>query len=145
MMVKQFASSNLNQKEQINWYDLIDYEDAYLLSHDSSADFYRYLDLLDCNGECYPDCETISDFNFETYMEFIGLIKMVKLNKDNWKFSRCTCSDYLKLYLCKHILLVAVSQKLIAIPEKFYDSIIGSKPKPGKKKKAKAWHIVQNY
>ncbi|CAF0737907.1 unnamed protein product [Brachionus calyciflorus] len=58
-----------------HWYDLIDYleskpvvkfidyEDAYFLSHDSSADFYRYLDLLDCNGECYPDCETKKPFS----------------------------------------------------------------------------------
>ncbi|CAF0810121.1 unnamed protein product [Brachionus calyciflorus] len=61
----------------------------------------------------------------------------------SWKFSTCTCGEHLKLYMCKYVKVVALSQKKLTIPEKYYDSIIGSKTKPGKKKKARAWNCVQ--
>ena len=120
-------------------------EDAFLLSHDHSADFEKYIDLLDCNEICYEDgCELIGNFNFDTLMEFINSIRMVRLDKKNWKLSQCTCIDYFKTYVCKHIITIAISQKRTVIPEKFFDSVIGQKPKPGRKKKARAWNVIQN-
>lgn len=65
---------------------------------------------------------------------------MVKFKQENWKLSSCTCYTYLKEFLCKHITIIALSKKLTEIPEKFKDSVIGCKPKPGRKKKAKDWY-----
>ncbi|CAF0869309.1 unnamed protein product [Brachionus calyciflorus] len=130
----------LNSKPKIKYQD---FNDVFLLSHDHSADFEKYLDMLDCDEECYLNCEDIGSLNFDNFMEFNNLVRIVKLDKINWKFSTCTCGDHLKLYMCKHVIVVALSQKKITIPEKYYDSIIGSKTKPGKKKKARAWNYVQ--
>ncbi|RNA21708.1 hypothetical protein BpHYR1_001379 [Brachionus plicatilis] len=57
-------------------------------------------------------------------------IRIVRTNPDNWKFSKCTCYDYFKTWMCKHILVIAIANNQIYIPEKYFDSEIGSKPKP---------------
>ena len=101
--------------------------------------------MLDCDELCYHEgCELVAELNFDSLFEFTNSIRMVRLGKTNWKHSKCTCVDYFKTYICKHILVIALSQKLTVVPEKFYDSIIGNKPKPGRKKKARAWNFVQN-
>jgi hypothetical protein len=133
----------LNSKPKIKY---VDYGGVYLLSHDHLADFEKFFDMLDCDEECFNiNCELVSVFNLDSFMEFNNSIKMVKFNAENWKFSTCTCYNYLKTFMCKHIIVIALSNKVTAIPEKYYDSVIGSKPKPGKKKKARAWNFIQNY
>ena len=137
------AIEYLNKKPKIKFDQ---YEDAYLLSLDHQVDFERYVEILACDENCYIDgeCEFVSCMNFDSFVEFTNLIRVVRFNELDWKFSICTCKDYHKSYMCKHIIVIALHKKSITIPEKYYDTVIGSKPKPGRKKKAQDWHIIQN-
>ncbi|CAF0960439.1 unnamed protein product [Brachionus calyciflorus] len=115
-------------------------DELYLLSKFKSVDFDEFLDNIDCDEYCFLNgCESLDGLDFTKFVEKNESVRMVKFNKENWKLSSCTCSTYLKEFLCKHILIIALSLKLTEIPEKFRDSVIGCKPKPGKKKKAKNW------
>jgi len=88
-----------------------DFNDVFLLSHDHSADFEKYLDMFDCDEECYLNCEAIGSLSFDYFMEFNNLVRILKLDKINWKLPTCTCGDHLKLYMCKHVIVIALSQK----------------------------------
>ncbi|CAF1119861.1 unnamed protein product [Brachionus calyciflorus] len=105
----------------------------------NTLDYITYYNI-DCDEYCLLNgCESLDSLDFTKFVEKNESVRMVKFNKENWKLSSCTCSTYLKEFLCKHILIIALSLKLTEIPEKFRDSVIGCKPKPGKKKKAKNW------
>ncbi|RNA00615.1 hypothetical protein BpHYR1_053972 [Brachionus plicatilis] len=43
--------------------------------------------------------------------------------KKRYKFSSCSCKDYLKDYMCQHIVVVLLSKKSIQVPEKYLDSL----------------------
>ncbi|RNA23902.1 hypothetical protein BpHYR1_022192 [Brachionus plicatilis] len=36
--------------------------------------------------------------------------------------SSCSCKDYLKDYICQHIIVVLLANKKIQVPEKYLDS-----------------------
>ncbi|CAF1028710.1 unnamed protein product [Brachionus calyciflorus] len=120
------------------------YGDFYLLSSGHSVDFEKFINLLDCDENCYKSqCELVSELSFDSYITFANLIRMVRFNSQNWKFSKCTCEDSFKVYMCKHIIIIALSKKLIAIPERFYDSKVGAKPKP--ESSSKIGDIISNF
>ena len=45
--------------------------------------------------------------NFDEMMLSIQLMIRIKMNKQNWKASQCTCYSWLKNYKCKHIVATA--------------------------------------
>lgn len=57
--------------------------------------------------------------------------------KDNWLNSECDCSDYLKLYVCCHIIGISIRLKYITPPAEAKSVPIGQKRKRGRPAKAK--------
>lgn len=84
--------------------------------------------------ECYKD-----NYDFDQFIQLNRFVKRVKLNKVKWLISTCTCKDYLKLYICEHIICVAVKLKLVKIDFSF--SSIGMKNRRGRKPQAKEWYV----
>ncbi|RNA22394.1 hypothetical protein BpHYR1_038306, partial [Brachionus plicatilis] len=109
------------------WIDALAYEqkkpflkydktcDIYLLTLDKMVDLEQYLDNLECDGDCIDECEFTSIHSFGITIRFVWW---------NWKFSSCSCRDYLKDYMCQHIIVVLLSKKSIQVPEKYLDSVI---------------------
>jgi hypothetical protein len=93
-----------------------------------------YWDRSECSDEC-EDC--FLDYNFDSYINLIETVHKIQLNQ-NLLLSTCTCVYYFKNYICKHILTVAVTKKLLIVPVRFIDKVIGCKPKRGPKKKARS-------
>ncbi|RNA00865.1 hypothetical protein BpHYR1_033902 [Brachionus plicatilis] len=117
--------------------------DIYLLTLDKMVDLEQYLDNLECDGDCIDECEFVSNLDLNTFFRYNDSVRLVKLDEQNWKFSSCSCRDYLKDYMCQHIIVVLLSKKSIQVPEKYLDSVIGCKPRPGRNKKAMPWNVRQ--
>ncbi|CAF1117015.1 unnamed protein product, partial [Brachionus calyciflorus] len=41
--------------------------------------------------------------DFDKMIESINSMRLISINKENWKQSRCTCSYWLKNYVCSHV------------------------------------------
>ncbi|RNA03432.1 hypothetical protein BpHYR1_033455 [Brachionus plicatilis] len=78
-------------------------------------------------------------YDFDQFVLLNRFIKRVKLNKDDWQLSTCTCKNCLKNYLCKHIVAMAVKTKLTEIDFSFRD--IGMKKKRERNAQAKEWFV----
>lgn len=81
--------------------------------------------------------------NFKTFDQLIdfgkGLHWSVKLfnDKNDWSVhSSCDCPYFLKNYKCKHVIGMALRQRIAKIPMAAVSTQIGAKPKRGRKKKA---------
>ena len=98
-----------------------------------------YFELIECeltNCQCYRDT-----YDFDQFLVLNQLIKRVKINKQRWQLSFCTCKSYLKEYICVHIIALAVKSKLIDIDHSYMT--IGMRKRRGRKAKAKDWDIKQ--
>ncbi|RNA23759.1 hypothetical protein BpHYR1_011860 [Brachionus plicatilis] len=56
--------------------------------------------------------------SFDIMISFLDSIHIVNLNKENWKFSMCSCSYWLKYLHCSHVISCAYRSKLCS-----FDSI----------------------
>ena len=76
--------------------------------------------------------------DFDSYIEYFRKVRIIKLDKENWAKSICSCSWYLKNYSCYHLIAVAAHEKLVEIPIEYKNVPLGAKPKRGRKAKAKS-------
>ena len=76
--------------------------------------------------------------DFDSYIEYFRKVRIIKLDKENWAKSICSCSWYLKKYSCYHLIAVAAHEKLVEIPIEYKNVPLGAKPKRGRKAKAKS-------
>ena len=74
---------------------------------------------------------------FDDFIDYNMGVRIIKLDKENWVNSKCSCGWYSKNYNCFHLIVVAVNQKLVQIPIEFKDVPIERKAKRGRKAKAK--------
>ena len=74
---------------------------------------------------------------FDDLIDYNRGVRLVKLNKESWTDSTCSCGWYLKNYNCYHLIVVAVNENLVQIPNHYKDVPIERKPKRGRKAKAK--------
>ncbi len=70
--------------------------------------------------------------NFNTLIDDLKQIRFVKLNKDQWLLSTCTCTYWHKNLVCKHMMVVAINMLSIRIPA--LNVPIESNPTRGRKK-----------
>lgn len=88
------------------------------------------------------------DCVWNTWEEFCARKKFMFIifdNSETWnQFSTCTCSEFQKKYMCKHILGLAVIRKLTAIPSHIKAIPIGSRVPRGRIPKAKKALMRQN-
>ena len=57
-------------------------------------------------------------------------------DKKDWRNGRCSCRNFMKEYICKHLVGLAIRLKLVNVPPEARDVAIGSKTKRGRPKKA---------
>ena len=74
---------------------------------------------------------------FENYEALVSTVGKVHLNSENWRKSTCICSKFQKLYNCKHIIGIALREKIITVPKHLIPTILQKKRGPGAPKKAK--------
>lgn len=74
--------------------------------------------------------------SFENFVENIFSSWTIEMNADAWEEGRCTCPEFLKQNICKHILGSAIRLKLVDVPTEAKAVPIGEKPKRGRPKKA---------
>ena len=87
--------------------------------------------------------EEIDDF--DEYIKKKGSYYYLTLpvDDDKWKDGDCTCPMFLKNYMCKHLLGIAIQCKLVHPPPEAKNLEIGTKQKRGRKKKKKKAFIIQ--
>ena len=51
--------------------------------------------------------------SFDAFVNCAFEIWKITINQDNWKKSTCTCPIFLKQYMCKHILCICISFKMV--------------------------------
>lgn len=73
--------------------------------------------------------------SMEDFKSKIFLLYKVFLNQQNWKLSTCTCPYFLKNYLCKHIVGLAIKSNLVVAPMEACQIPIGQKRGRGRPKK----------
>lgn len=83
--------------------------------------------------------------DFDTYVKNgCGLFWTVELSKENWQTeSKCTCPFFLKKFICKHIMMFALRAKICKLPRAAIPTVLGEKPKRGRKKQAKTALLTQ--
>jgi hypothetical protein len=75
---------------------------------------------------------------FEQYKKraFAVWITQMPKQHNNWQDGECTCPYYMKNFLCKHIIGLAIRLKYVKPPPAAKDIPIGEKRKRGRPKKA---------
>lgn len=62
---------------------------------------------------------------------------MYPISRDNWLESKCDCREYFKLYMCAHIIGIAIRFKVVMPPDEAKSLPIGQNRKRGRAAKAK--------
>lgn len=90
------------------------------------------------------DIEPINDHtkwtkfsDFKNTLLYANAIFDYPVTKDNWAFGRCNCSDGFKLFLCHHMVGIALRLKLVEAPPEAKTIPIGQKRKRGRPAKAR--------
>lgn len=65
------------------------------------------------------------------------------IDRDSWIESKCNCPAFMKKFMCKHILGIAIRLKYCCVPQEAKNLPIGSKRKRGRPAKAKKALLVQ--
>lgn len=65
-----------------------------------------------------------------------GAFWTMKLNKSNWTDSLCDCPMFRKIYVCKHVIGIALREKCCKLPRKAIVVPLGKKPQRGRKPRA---------
>lgn len=82
------------------------------------------------NWQCFDDYKKNSFDFYDTVFKF-------PISRDNWLISECDCENYFKLYMCEHIIGIALRMKCITAPAEAKHVPIGQKRKRGRPAKAK--------
>lgn len=83
----------------------------------------------------------VSEMRYNTFQQFqkrafkVWIVDLPK-EKENWALGRCTCPAYLKKYLCKHVIGLAIRLKVAEIPPAAKQIPVGQKRRRGRPKKA---------
>ncbi|XP_077298239.1 uncharacterized protein LOC143919681 [Arctopsyche grandis] len=83
--------------------------------------------------------------NFDEYLKNKGSYYTLTLPIDNdkWEDGECTCPMFLKNYMCKHLLGIAIRLKFVRPPPEAKNLEIGMKRKRGRPSRTKKTLIVQ--
>ena len=80
---------------------------------------------------------------FDSYKKSVNSMWKVEMKSKEWEKSSCTCAKYLKQYVCKHILGIAINEGLYDVRPEAKNIPIGEKRKRGRPQRAKRALIVQ--
>ena len=71
-------------------------------------------------------------------------MSQILFDDTNWKLSRCSCCYWLKNYICSHIIILAVTLKIVEFPQASMQIPIGQNRKRGRPDKTKKALVRQN-
>lgn len=103
---------------------------------------------LNENWEMRKDSvQLLQNTNWRSFDQFIkqgfGFFWTVTLGT-NWKCeSKCDCPYFLKHYMCKHVIGLALRTKICKLPRAAIPTLLGAKAKAGRKGKAKKTLLTQ--
>lgn len=84
--------------------------------------------------------EELRNYNFKSFDQYKnkrhGLFWTVKLQKLDWMNSLCDCPNFRKKYVCKHLIGIALREKLCKLPRKAITVPLAKKPQKGRKPRA---------
>jgi hypothetical protein len=112
------------------------------VSMEETGDFIEYYcpadDLIAVTNE---DVLNVTNSRWNTFEQFKSRafkvwITQLPIDGNQWKNGRCTCPSYLKTYMCKHIVGLALRLRYVRAPPAAKDVPIGEKRKRGRPKKA---------
>jgi hypothetical protein len=98
---------------------------------------------ISCNDDEKVDEHQISKYNscnFDSFSQFKDYFKICKIEASNflsWKTSKCNCRNYLKNYICKHVVGIGIRLKQCKPPIEVKNIQLGQKPKRGRPAKSK--------
>lgn len=81
--------------------------------------------------------------SFDTYISGISRLWLVKFDSRNWNKSSCTCPIFLKTYICKHIIGLAVKLNIFELTPQAKSLPLGVKRKRGRPALAKKALVTQ--
>lgn len=94
---------------------------------------------MDCTSYERP-WETFDEYKEQHFSEWEVILP---IEKENWLDGTCNCPNFLKHYLCKHLVGLAIRLKYVQPPSEPRAIPIGMKRKRGRPAKAKKALIVQ--
>lgn len=65
------------------------------------------------------------------------------VTSENWQNGDCDCSDFIKLFLCEHLIGIALRLKVISAPIEAKNTPLGQKRKRGRPQKSKSALVIQ--
>ena len=71
-------------------------------------------------------------------------MSQILFDDTNWKLSRCSCCYWLNNYICSHIIILAVTLKIVEFPQASMQIPIGQNRKRGRPEKTKKALVRQN-
>lgn len=118
--------------------------DAQYLNHNengTTAEFYVKSSTM---SNEFPfdikNVEKLRDNNFKTFDQYKkdrhGAFWTVQLNKTDWMNSLCDCPAFRKIYMCKHVIGIALRRKCCKLPRKAIAVPLAKKPQRGRKPQA---------
>lgn len=92
-------------------------------------------DAID-GSENYANWNTFEDFQYEAFA--VAHTKFdYPITSDNWIYGTCDCADGFKLFVCEHMVGIALRKKVAFPPPEAKTIPIGQKRKPGRPSKPK--------
>lgn len=83
-------------------------------------------------NHCLLEWKTFNDFKTNAFMGWSTVVP-----QNNWIEGRCNCPSFLKDYMCKHIVGIAIRRQFFKVPFEAKQIPIGQKRKRGRPKLAK--------
>ena len=71
-------------------------------------------------------------------------MSQILFDDTNWKLCRCSCCYWLNNYICSHIIILAVTLKIVEFPQASMQIPIGQNRKRGRPDKTKKALVRQN-
>lgn len=96
------------------------------LLYNVPTDFFSYPTNVEMSyRQDWKSFQDFKDRNFKMYKTTIPLLS-------SWKTGACTCQDYLKCFICKHIIGISIIRKIAIPPMTAWNVPIGQKRKRGR-------------
>lgn len=97
---------------------------------------------------CEANIEELESTEWKDFDDFVergcGLFWTIELSNEKWQTeSKCTCPFFLKHFVCKHIMMLALRAKICKLPRAAISTVLGQKTKRGRKKLAKKALLTQ--
>ena len=107
-----------------------------------TSDEVSKLSKAECR-QFIKNIENFKWFSFDAMIFDINRIRVIKLNREEWENSECTCSHWQKNYKCNHVISLATRLRLASFSTVAYSIPLQHKRKKGAPKKMASALVIQ--